>query len=825
MPEGKMNQLWARYFKKKKDLEVREELAKIYFPLVEVEARRLLARLPLRVYWEKKEDIQSAGVIGLLQALDFFIPPKEKRNEPGRAFEAYARYRIRGQMVDELRNLDFARRNLRKQARAIQEAEKKLQARLGRLPRDEETAKVLGIPLDEFYEWVAEINMLNLLSLDAEIGEGGVEGRGWADLLADAKAENPLDKVEKQEKIEKVAVALRDLGVSEQEVLHLYYVENLTFKEIGQVLKVSESRICQIHHMAIFRLQELLDEEGGSMVGPKDVNGYTTITTESDGVYLTVFPPSGSGGRVTLEDVKKELVKYNINPDDSVVLNQAVQLASGKPQKISDAKVDKHQEQIFVEISEDEMTAKLTIVPPQSDSDHFVSIDDVRGTLQRRGVAYGLDETRMAELSAKLAQLAETKTMNEPIEREVAFGTPVVNGEDARVEYLFKKPTEEEQKAPVFEETEDGRVDYRSIHKIENILKGTVLARKIPHTKGMNGMTVTGKVIEAKDGKDIDIVIGKGVAVSPENKDEWIADTDGQVITKDNKISVMALYEIPGDINLAVGNVDFIGTVIVRGDVKDGFKVFAGEDLIINGVVEGAELKCGGKLTIAGGVSGNDKAKISCPGDATIKYIRNATIDVGGSLTCAQAIMHSKVVVGKKVTVAGRKGVIVGGQVIAGYEINAASVGSAFATPTELVAGEAIGLREELQKLEHELKAATENLDKTKKGVQFLKDQQVKMGGNLPPEKKELLTKLTRALFKLVADTKTLAEKKQDLEKKDQEAAEDRRRHAKITCMGIIHTGVKVIINKVSRHITEELKYCTMTESGGEVRVGPYRGT
>jgi uncharacterized protein len=561
------------------------------------------------------------------------------------------------------------------------------------------------------------------------------------------------------------------------------------------------------------------------MVGPKDVNGYTTITTESDGVYLTVFPPSGVGGRATLEDVKKELTKYNITPDNLSVLNQLVQQASGKPQKISDAKIEKAQEQIFVEISEDEMTAKLTIVPPQSENDHFATIEEVRNALQRRAVVYGIDETRMSELSAKLSQLTETKSINEPIEKEIAFGTPLVNGEDARVEYLYKKAPEEEQKAVVLEETEDGRVDYRSLHKIENIAKGTVLARKIPPTKGMNGMTVTGKVIEGKDGKDVDMAIGKGVVVNPENKDEWIADTDGQVITKDNKISVLALYEIPGDVDLSVGNVDFIGTVIVRGDVKDGFKVFAGEDLIINGVVEGAELKCGGKLTIAGGVSGNDKAKISCPSDVTAKYIRNAVVDVGGSLTCAQAIMHSKVTVGKKVTVAGRKGVIVGGQVVSGYEINAASVGSAFATPTELVAGEAIGLREELQKLDHELKAATENLDKTKKGVQFLKDLQVKMGGNLPPEKKELLTKLTRALFKLVADTKTLAEKKQDLEKKDQEAAEDRRRHAKITCMGVMHTGVKVIINKVSRHITEELKYCTLTESHGEVRVGPYRGT
>ena len=135
-------------------------------------------------------------------------------------------------------------------------------------------------------------------------------------------------------------------------------------------------------------------------------------------------------------------------------------------------------------------------------------------------------------------------------------------------------------------------------------------------------MTVTGKTLVAVDGKDIDVTMGKGVVASPNNKDEWVADTDGQVIIKENKISVLALYEIPGDVNLSTGNIDFIGTVIVRGDVKDGFKVYAGEDLVVNGVVEGAELKCSGKLSIAGGVSGNDKAKIICAGDANIKYIR-----------------------------------------------------------------------------------------------------------------------------------------------------------------------------------------------------------
>jgi uncharacterized protein (DUF342 family) len=232
-------------------------------------------------------------------------------------------------------------------------------------------------------------------------------------------------------------------------------------------------------------------------------------------------------------------------------------------------------------------------------------------------------------------------------------------------------------------------------------------------------------------------VCGKGAAFNPANKDEVIAEADGQVIVKDNRISVMSIYEVPGDVDFSTGNIDFVGTVTIRGDVKDGFKVYAGEDLIIQGVVEAAELKAGGKLTIGGGLSGSDRAEVSCQGDANIKYIRNARVEVGGNLTVGQAVMHSKVTVGKKITVAGKKGVIVGGQVIAGEEVNAASMGSNFATPTEVIVGEMVGVRDEVQKLENEIKTATENLEKTKKGMLFLKDLSTKMGGNLPPEKKD----------------------------------------------------------------------------------------
>src|SRR6185503_1651144 len=215
-------------------------------------------------------------------------------------------------------------------------------------------------------------------------------------------------------------------------------------------------------------------------------------------------------------------------------------------------------------------------------------------------------------------------------------------------------------------------------------------------------------------------------------------------------------------------------------------------------VVEGADLKAGGKMTILGGVSGNDKAHITCKGDATIKYINHAVAEIGGNLTITQAIMHSKVTVDGKVIVTGQKGTIVGGQVVAGQEVSVALIGSNFATPTEIIVGEVVGLRAELQKVESELKAIAENTDKTKKGLMFLKEMHTKLGGNLPNDKKELLTKLTRAQFKMMADSKTLLEKKPELEKREQEALADRKL-AKVTCTGVIHTGVKIVINKVMR--------------------------
>jgi hypothetical protein len=175
------------------------------------------------------------------------------------------------------------------------------------------------------------------------------------------------------------------------------------------------------------------------------------------------------------------------------------------------------------------------------------------------------------------------------------------------------------------------------------------------------------------------------------------------------------------------------------------------------------------------------------------------------------------------VAVAGPKGVIVGGQIIAGQEVSAALIGSNFATTTEIIVGEVIGIREELQKIDAELKSIAENMDKTKKGMLFLKELHTKLGGNLPADKKELLTKLTRAQFKMISDSKTLTERKIEFQNKEKESLAEKK-HCRVVCMGVIYSGVKIVINKVMRQISDELKFCTLTEVDGEIKVGPLKG-
>jgi RNA polymerase sigma factor for flagellar operon FliA len=202
-------------------------------------------------------DLISYGLGGLISAIERFDPTREIK------FETYAITRIRGAIIDELRNLDWVPRSVRARAREIERANMKLEARLQRAPTDEEMAEELGVELDEFQETLLQISNSTIVALDElwNVQEGTGDPVTLLDTLPDRDALDPQQLVDQSELRDRIADAIAALPEREKLVVALYYYENLTLREIGEVLGVTESRVSQLHTKAVLRLRSKLQTE------------------------------------------------------------------------------------------------------------------------------------------------------------------------------------------------------------------------------------------------------------------------------------------------------------------------------------------------------------------------------------------------------------------------------------------------------------------------------------------------------------------------------------------------------------------------------------
>jgi RNA polymerase sigma factor for flagellar operon FliA len=246
--QNRIEELWHRY-KQAGDLQAREQLLEEYIPLVKYVAGRLAMNLPSSV---DVGDLESFGFFGLLDALEKYDAARNTK------FETYATTRIRGAIIDGLRSLDWVPRSTRSKARLVESQIYELTNDLGRTPTNEEVAAALGLGLEEYYGILSELKGANLFSLDeAAASDQTADNLKILDLVVD-QALLPDQQVVEQESVEELAAAIEELPEREQLVLALYYHEDLTLKEIGHVLQVSESRVSQIHTKAIMTLRKRL---------------------------------------------------------------------------------------------------------------------------------------------------------------------------------------------------------------------------------------------------------------------------------------------------------------------------------------------------------------------------------------------------------------------------------------------------------------------------------------------------------------------------------------------------------------------------------------
>lgn len=248
LADSELEALWTKYFKDRTDRKTRDLLIVQYIYLTRYVVGRVKVALPPTF---SIEDISSYGVEGLIDAIEKYSPNK------GARFETYALMRIRGNIIDKIRSQDFLPRSARKKIKDVKEAQESLKQKLGRMPTSSEVGEVLGLDKEKVDQILSEDTTITSIYDKKGSSDESVE---IIDTIQDTKSLNPQEEMEEKDVKKELEVALKKLPERERMIMVLYYHENMTLKEIGEAIEVSESRVCQLHAQAIMKLKNILSE-------------------------------------------------------------------------------------------------------------------------------------------------------------------------------------------------------------------------------------------------------------------------------------------------------------------------------------------------------------------------------------------------------------------------------------------------------------------------------------------------------------------------------------------------------------------------------------
>lgn len=251
MTSNNSNSLLRKYKEEPNKLtsQQKDKLIMEYAPLIKFIAQKIAVRLPSNI---ELDDLISSGVIGLMDAIEKYDPTRDNK------FKTYAEFRIRGSILDELRAQDWVPRSVRDKAKLLDRTFVNLEAELGRSPTDEEVCEKLGITIDEFHDMVNQVRPVSVLSIDDQATYSNVDKKSILNLIEGCKLNNPFNQLNLKSVKKVVTQSIEELPERQRLVLSLYYYEDLNLKEIGKILRVTESRVSQLHAQAISRLRAKL---------------------------------------------------------------------------------------------------------------------------------------------------------------------------------------------------------------------------------------------------------------------------------------------------------------------------------------------------------------------------------------------------------------------------------------------------------------------------------------------------------------------------------------------------------------------------------------
>ncbi|MCL2442113.1 MAG: FapA family protein [Treponema sp.] len=550
--------------------------------------------------------------------------------------------------------------------------------------------------------------------------------------------------------------------------------------------------------------EDFIDEDLDHVQTVVNKDGDAFAQCWHDGVYLKVIPPVGNGRKIYSAYAEQVLHTRNVNDFDKDMVEKLVDEAAGMYVKVADFRHNAMNDSMAsVEVDDAEMRVFITVVPP-GEGGTDLTVDAYRSLLAQNRVYHGIKEDVLVEF-------ADRPVYREKV--EVAEGSRPVNGKDAYIQYNF----ETDQTKIKLKEGTNGRVNFKELNIVQNVVQNQPLAKKMPPEDGVDGKTVTGKILPARSGNDIPLPVGSNVHVGDDG-DTILADINGQVILASGKINVEPVLTVEGDVNLKTGNIIFLGTVVITGNVEDGFSVKAAGNIEVRGTVSKAEMDAEGDIIIYQGINGKSGGKIRAGRSLWSRFIENANVEVGNMVVVTDGIINSHVDALKSIICQGKRANIMGGRLRAGEEINAKVLGnSTSGTETICEVGFDPHSKVELERLLAIKTTSEDELENLRLDLQTLINTK-KQRKSLPEEKEAYMQELLDRRQVLTEELKQAVDGIQ----KVQEFMNQIQVRGRVSASTKVWPGVKVWIRDVKEDVRTEYRAVTFILENGLIRVSKY---
>lgn len=494
------------------------------------------------------------------------------------------------------------------------------------------------------------------------------------------------------------------------------------------------------------------------------------------------------------EDILNIIEEYEIEDANLETIEE--QLEKGEPLILISYDTGKFStmETMKLNLSEDLMSASIVFFPPlfggKLITDEYIFI-----VLEENNVKFGIN---VDSIESFFENRDYTKEYN------IAKGIEPKESKDGYIKYFINTS----KKKPIPKILPDGSLDYKSLDIYEMVKSGDRLATQIKAVRGDYGKNIFGEEIPSLIPKDSPkLVAGKNTEILEE--ETLVSSVDGSVLFENGKISVLDVLEINSGVNNETGNINFPGSVSIKGDVLTGFSVVAEGNIDVIGAVEGANINAEGNIFISRGIKGGEKANVKAGKDIMVQFIENANVIADGDITAA-AVMHSKIECTGSLNLIGKKALIVGGITTVAKDINVKSIGLPMSNLTKINIGIEPKVLNRYNQIIEESKTFYSRYEELQRIVKHLLKTDIK---GLSEEKKELLLNSVKEKLEIkgkLINFKSEINELRPLFKK---------RIGVINVLGTIHRGTKIFANNAIMLVKEEINKCSVKNIDGEVKI------